>query len=86
MKRILLLLLFVLPILVSGQRLKIGKQLEKAPGINYMVLTDINGEQYYTSMSTVLGSINTDQSLGTAILVGNNLVITERNVLTESKN
>jgi len=82
MKRILLLLLFVLPILVSGQRLKIGKQLEKAPGINYMVLTDINGEQYYTPMSTVLGSINTDQSLGTATLVGNNLVITERNVLT----
>jgi len=82
MKRILLLLLLVLPILVSGQRLKIGKQLEKAPGINYMVLTDINGEQYYTPMSTVLGSINTDQSLGTATLVGNNLVITERNVLT----
>lgn len=82
MKRILLLLLFVLPVLVSGQRLKIGKQLEKAPGINYMVLTDINGEQYYTPMSTVLGSINTDQSLGTVTLSGNNLVITERNVLT----
>jgi len=82
MKRILLLLLFVLPVLVSGQRLKIGKQLEKAPGINYMVLTDINGEQYYTPMSSVLGSINTDQSLGTVTLSGNNLVITERNVLT----
>jgi hypothetical protein len=82
MKRILLLLLFAIPILVTGQRLKIGKQLEKAPGINYMVLTDINGEQYYTPMASVLGSINTDQSLGTVTLSGNNLVITERNVLT----
>ena len=33
---------------LGAQRIRIGKQLQKALGPNYIVLTDSNGEQYYT--------------------------------------
>lgn len=91
MKKILLLLIALFSVVgLDAQRMKIGKQLQKAPSADYMILTDANGEQYYTPFSIATTSIQNvdlvDNGNGTLTWVDTNGSFTFKQGWTEVTN